>query len=115
MRKRIFLFVITVLGFLLSYNLARGVWDSYRNATRLVESEKNLTAQKQKNQELKDQLALVSSPYFVEKEARDKLGLAKKGETIIVTPTPEKKDENPSSGYENLNNPEKWLKLFFDL
>jgi cell division protein FtsB len=113
-RKRLLLLVIIGLGFYLSYNLVRGIWDSYQNAARLIESQKSLAGEREENSKLKDQLGLVSSPYFVEKEARDKLGLAKKGEVIIVTQTPEPKKDQDQDPYQGLSNQDAWWKIFFN-
>lgn len=113
-KKKLLIFLITGLGFYLSFNLARGIWDSYQNTSRLIESKNNLAREKDNNQKLKEQLGLVSSPYFVEKEARDKLGLAKPGETIIVTPTPEIQKEEEKSPFEGLSIQESWWEVFFN-
>lgn len=43
----------------------------------------------QENQKLTEQLQITESPVFVEKQLRDKLGLAKEGEIVIVLPEPE--------------------------
>jgi cell division protein FtsB len=43
----------------------------------------------QENQKLANQLQITESPVFVEKQLRDKLGLAREGEVIVVLPEPE--------------------------
>lgn len=43
----------------------------------------------QENQKLTEQLQISQSEEFVEKQMRNKLGLAKEGEIIIVLPEPE--------------------------
>lgn len=73
---------------------------------------------KEQNEELKGRLGEVQSQAFVEKQLRDKLGLAKEGETVLVLPedevlrrlapdTPDEEETLPPANWE------KWYKLFF--
>lgn len=113
-RKKIFVLLVSFLGIYLSFNLARGAFDSYQNASRLVGVEKRLEAAKSLNQKLKDDLKIKQSQAFIEQEARDKLGLAKPGEVAIVTPTPEASQVLAADiKLNNLTTPEKWLAVFF--
>lgn len=77
----------------------------------VVEYEKELQEVTNRNKELKERLKEVQKPEFIEREAREKLGLGKPGESIVIIPkitlVPEKKKEKP------LANWEKWWKLFF--
>lgn len=115
MRKRVFVFLITILGIYLGFNLVRGAWESYQNAGRLLEAEERLKRAQEENQKLKDDMVFKSSPYFVEKEARDRLGLAKSGETVIITPPPKREEgEDYASPYKELTIQEQWWKVFFN-
>jgi len=115
-RKRAFVFLVTILGGYLAFNLARGAWESYQNAGRILETEKRLAQAQSENQRLKEDLDYKKSPYFVEKEARDKLGLGKEGETVIITPPPAENEgsEEQKSPYEGLSTTELWWKVFFN-
>lgn len=71
----------------------------------------------QENQKLTEQLQMTESEEFVEKQMRNKLGLAKEGEIIIVLPEPDivkrlvpilPKDEE----IRLKPNWQKWLELF---
>jgi len=68
------------------------------------------------NIRLKKQLEEAQSPDFVERQARDKLGFAREGETVVLLPKPtiateseigEEKEETPLPSWK------KWWKLFF--
>jgi cell division protein FtsB len=96
-----------------------------RNILRVVESNKRIEkAQdqveklKKENEELEEKLAVTKSEGFIEKQLRDKLGLAKEGEIVIVLPD-EKILETlaPSLEEEEETLPDpnwkKWLKLFY--
>jgi cell division protein FtsB len=115
-RKKLFIFLISSLGLYLSFNLARGAWESYQNAGRLLDSEKRLAQAQAENQSLKEELEYTKSDFFIEKEARDKLGLGKEGETVIITPPPsgDEADQEQKSPYEGLTIPEVWLKVLLN-
>ena len=96
-----------------------------RNVLRVVESNKRIgKAQdqveklKKENEELEEKLAVTRSEGYIEKQLRDKLGLAKEGEIVIVLPD-EKILETlaPSLEEEEETLPDpnwkKWLKLFY--
>ena len=96
-----------------------------RNVLRVVESNKRIEkAQdrveklKKENEELEEKLAVTKSEGYIEKQFRDKLGLAKEGEIVIVLPdekilgtlAPSLEEEE-----ETLPDPnwKKWLKMFY--
>lgn len=69
------------------------------------------------NQKLADQLKITESEEFMEKQLRDKLGLAKEGEIILVLPEPEiVKKLSPQIPIEEeikpKSNLQKWMELF---
>ena len=69
------------------------------------------------NQKLADQLKITESEEFMEKQLRDKLGLAKEGEIILVLPEPEiVKKLSPQIPMEveikPKSNLQKWMELF---
>lgn len=68
-----------------------------------------------KNKELKEKLEYVKSSEFVEKEARDRLNMAKEDEVIVVLPEElETRDWRlETSSEEDLPNWQRWLRLFF--
>ncbi len=70
------------------------------------------------NNKLQEELAQTQNPNFIEKEVRDKLGLGKTGEAIVVLPdadtlrklAPQMPTEVDTLPYPNWK---KWEKLFF--
>lgn len=60
----------------------------YHKKDLLVSTQKKLDAVQKENQKLKITLSQVQNPAFVEEEARDKLFLAKPGESSILIPSP---------------------------
>ena len=70
------------------------------------------------NNKLTEELALTQNPNFIEKQVRDKLGLGKEGEAIVVLPDAEvlrKLAPQRQSEVDILPDPnwKKWAKLFF--
>ena len=53
---------------------------------KVVKVEQNIEKLKEDNKELEEKLGEVQSTQFIEKQIRDKLGLAKEGEIIVVLP-----------------------------
>ncbi|OGG12617.1 hypothetical protein A2875_05395 [Candidatus Gottesmanbacteria bacterium RIFCSPHIGHO2_01_FULL_46_14] len=65
-----------------------------------------------KNEELKRELMQAQTPEYIEEVAREKLGLIKEGETIILMPNDKLQMTNENQE-ENIANWKKWLRLFF--
>lgn len=96
-----------------------------RNILRVVESNKRIgkiqdrvEKLKKENEELEEKLAVIKSEEYIEKQLRDKLGLAKEGEIVIVLPD-EKILETlaPSLEEEEETLPDpnwkRWLEMFY--
>jgi cell division protein FtsB len=71
-----------------------------------------LKKEQQRNEVLQEQLRVATSASFLEKQAREKLGLVKEGETVVLMGKP-----NQSEGQQPSQAPqdrwERWWKLFF--
>lgn len=106
---------LLILGLYLIVSLSRNIFSLIKKGEEIKRETLKVEKLRQENQELKSQLEYVSSPSFIEKEAREKLGLAKEGEQVVVLPENveeivlPKEEEKP----EELPNWKKWLKLFF--
>lgn len=79
---------------------------------RLSELEITLDKEQKKNAFLKERLSYVQSDTFVEEEARNKLGLTKEGEYVVIAPPPINKDKK-NEIVDNTPNWKKWWELFF--
>ncbi len=114
--KKIVYITIVIILLITINNLAHSIYTTYQKQDVIVQAQKELDREKEKNQELKQDLAKVKKPEFIESEARDKLLLAKKGEGVIViptgtivgspSPTPPPPDTRP--------NWQKWWQVFFN-
>ena len=111
-KSRLTNLIILILGLFLIVNLTRSIYSLLKAGDKLKEEEKKVAELKYQNDELKNKLSEVQSPSFLEKMAREKLGLAKEGETVVILPSilPQNPKLNPE---EKLANWQKWWRLFF--
>ena len=88
---------------------------SFRTTSQKVgEASVQLEGLKAENTQLKQELEYKKSKEFMEAEIRNKLGLAKEGETVVILP----QDQNQGSNLQLAQKPEvpnwqKWRDLFF--
>jgi len=110
-KNRFFVVITIIILVYLIISSIKSVLELRKTGQMVGEYEQELEAVKKQNQELKERLNEVKKPEFIEREAREKLGLGKPGESIVIMPKitimPEKKKEKP------LANWEKWWRLFF--
>lgn len=111
-------FGIILVTLFFGISLIRNVARISKVKKDIKETEGRVEKLKTDNEELRQRLDEVKSQTFVEKQLRDRLGLAKEGETVIVLPEPEvlkKLAPNTPEEEETLPDPnwEKWYKLFF--
>ena len=110
-------YVFIFLFIFLSLSLIRNIIKISQAGKRIEEESRKVSKLEEENTELKKKIGEVSSEDYIEKELRDKLGLTKEGETIMVlpdesvikslAPKPEKEEETlPDPNWK------RWLKLF---
>lgn len=104
------------LGFCLIFSFSRDLWTLFQKEKEIEKSQLKLEQLKLENEELQAQLEYVQSQAFIESQAREKLGMAKDDETVLILPenlgqiTGFKKTEEEE---QNLSNWQRWWKLFF--
>ncbi len=88
---------------------------TFRTTAQSVgDAQKQLDDLKRENEALKKELGFKAGDQFAEEEIRNKLGLAKPGEAIVVLPKGESSEStvnNQSSA--EIPNWQKWWNLFF--
>ena len=110
--------VYVIISLLMLASLARNIIKVREAKERLKAKESNIEKIRLENEELSHKVDTFKSDEFVEKQLRDKLGLAKEGEMIVVLPDEEtikKFAPNDEKEEEILPDPnwKKWFKLFF--
>lgn len=117
MGKKRWLYIIWVIGGIyICLVLGQSLWQLVRAGDRVSEAKNELASLQQRGQKLSDRLSQVQSPDFVEKEARDELGMQKPGETVLIVPPVNLPSPKTTGGDSNKieANWEKWLSLFRD-
>lgn len=79
-------YLLFFLVLLLTVNLVRTFLSTKRSLGRLENLRTEVLNLRAQVESLKKEEALKSSPQFLEREARDKLGLIKKGEKVVILP-----------------------------
>lgn len=111
MRKIVTFIVIAVL-LAVNFNLLKGSYESAQKLKEVSAQEDKVKALENKNLFLKDQLKETDSGFYIEQQARDKLGFSKTGETTVIV-------ENQAISFvedtqkveKNKSNLEKWVEL----
>lgn len=115
MIKKIVLGTIILVVLIVAYNLISQIIQTTKSSERLSQAADSVYKLEAKNRALKEKLTQMQSPQFLEEEVRNKLGLSKKGETIVVIPEDKIKLVlgTSSSAQIRLPNWLGWLKVFF--
>lgn len=112
--KRNFILASAVLvSLLLAINSMRSILTFRTTAGKVNESEERLEEIRRENEALKRELDYKKSDQFAEGEIRNKLGLAKPGETIVIIPSEDKSQDQVEEGGRIEPNWRKWWELFF--
>ncbi len=82
-----------------------------QNGSIIVDAQKRLVEEQEKNSKLQRDLAKIESPQYIEKQAREKLNLGKPGEYNIILP-PITPQPSPTPA-EVLTNWEQWVRVFY--
>lgn len=86
MFKKIFIVIAVLIVAVIAYNLINQIMHTLGASERLSKAAEGVYKAEIKNKELKKKLSEIKSPKFIEEQARDKLGLAKPGETVVIIP-----------------------------
>ncbi len=116
MIKKLVIIAIISVGLIAGYNLVSQILDAAKSGERLTDAADAVVKMENKNKELKKELADSRSPQFIEEKARNKLGLGKVGETIVIIPDEKIKQvlgATQSAQEVRLPNWLGWLRVFF--
>ena len=114
MTRNLILFMAMLIGVILAVNSAKRIHSFSQTSQKVQEAEDRLEALRKENESLKNELKYKESGEFAEKEIRDKLGLVKEGEAIVVIPEDDSSQSTVDSGQSReVPNWKKWKDLFF--
>ena len=112
MKKNFLLILVIFIALILVSNSINKIM-TFRGTSALVDlEEQKLARLRRENEELKLDLLEKQSERFIEGEIRNKLGLAKEGEEIVVVPGKESALGQETSNKKPVPNWKKWKKLF---
>lgn len=86
MIKKIVPIAIIGIVLLIAYNLIMQITNAVRSQERLSAQAETVYQLEAKNKQFKKKLLEIQSEQFIEEQARNKLGLSKEGETIVIIP-----------------------------
>lgn len=86
MLRRISTAIIILLIIIAIFNLVRQILVALQASSRLDQAVEGLSKAQAENRALQEQLAQTKQYDFIEKEARNKLNLARPNETVVVIP-----------------------------
>ena len=104
-----------LVGVILAVNSAKRIHSFSQTFQKVQEAENRLEKLRKENEALKNELKYKESNEFAEKEIRDKLGLAKERETIVLNPQESNGQSQESNGQDARPNWQKWRDLFLPL
>lgn len=108
--------IIAVIIILVLLIIIKGIISSIinlRENSHIVSTlNSSLNEEKKKDQFLKEELYFVQTPEYIEQQAREKLGLVKPGEHIVLAPEASSTPQTVTK-IDNTPNWEKWWKVFF--
>lgn len=107
--------LIAGVSLLVVVSLSRSVYSLWRKRDYVQQRAAALAREQVENDRLKKQIEESQKPEFVEKEAREKLGMTREGEAIVIMPKPQIPNPNDQTMQkeENISNWKKWWRLFF--
>ncbi len=116
MQKKLIYLILAVITTAITYSLISQITSALKSGENLQQVVDDLHKMEIQNQELKKRLGQIELPEFIEKEARNKLGLVKEGETLVIIPEEKLKqilNQDQKSTVIKFPNPLGWLKVFF--
>jgi len=112
-RHPIFRFAVIIISFLICFGLIRSIAQNIKGNDLVSERQAVLDKEKEQNVKLQEKLREATSASFLEKQAREKLGLAKEGETIVLMGEPQIGESQNQGSSESLSLWKRWWRLFF--
>lgn len=117
-KSRLFRLIVTILSFSLVVSLSRSILSIWKKRDIVHERERALVKVQEENSRLQQTLQDVQRQEYIERVARDKLGLIREGEAVILmindtSTNLQMTNEETQNQDVNLPNWEKWWRLFY--
>lgn len=113
-QSQLFRLGLTLVSLILIVTLSESIWSVWQKGDVVRERQAELARIESENKALRKQLAQAQSPDFIEREARDKLGLTKPGESVVLMPPATAAAKMLEDiGRKPVPNWQQWWRLFF--
>lgn len=113
MRRNLILILAFFAVFTLGFNSFKRILTLRGTSEKVASEEMRLERLRQENEALKRDLEYKRGSEFAEKEIRDKLGLSKEGEEVVLVPKEQANQPFNIEDTDSRENWEKWRDLFF--
>lgn len=85
--KKYLKYIVLIVSLFLIFSMLRSTWGLLQKGKTLDEARDNVRGLEEEQAKLLEMREVVESEEFVEREAREKLGLAKPGEVVVILPS----------------------------
>ncbi len=106
------LVIVVALAYLF-FVVGKTLYQSYQVRKEINGLKVEIENMRLSNKDLSEKILYYQSPSYQEKIARERLGLQKPGEKVIVILPEESKKVAEKDPYDKLTGPEKWWQFFF--
>lgn len=118
--KKYIRYIVLIVSLFLIFSISRSILGLLQKGKTLDEAKERVDALEEEQAKLLEMREVVESEEFVEREAREKLGLAKPGEVIVILPSDDiLRKFAPKFEEEEFveERPiwERWARMFFEL
>lgn len=110
-KNRLVRTAILLISLYLIVTTSKSIIDLWHSGDKLTRRERELATLKKDNLDLLRRQKRVESLEYLERVARDQLGLSKPGEKLIIIPEELLVDNSPVTPSDTTPNWQKWLKL----
>lgn len=113
--KRMVFYIIVIACLFIIKDLIVSIYEVWRKQDLLVAAKKDLEAEKQRNNQLKAQISIVESEFYIEEQARNKLFMLRPNEQEILVSRNLFTASGSAHTQEQAGEPNwrKWWRLFF--
>ncbi len=113
MQKHVVQWVVLAVSLGLSLSAGRTILELWKRRDVVHERERELIKLREENASLERALQDIGQDAYLERIARDKLGLVREGETIVILPDTGDKTQVAGTHVGNEPNWKKWWRIFF--
>lgn len=112
-KRRILRFAVGVVSVFLCVGLTQSIVNHWQKRSIVEKRQLMLREEEARKQQLLQKLTEATTSAFIEREAREKLGLVKEGDTVVLVPAVSSEITDETAGGKGMPHWKKWWKLFF--